>query len=139
MYTGKDRRHYPRYKAESITVDVSFQGESNEIVCVERVNPIDFNRFGMAIDTNLELEIESNVFVDISRGKDCASDIICTVCYVQNQGKNNRYGLLFNFAANEYMSSEEVEEVLVNIEKILKKKHVAPYRNAYRRIKRSSA
>jgi dipeptidase len=48
------------------------------------------------------------------------------------QGDKNRYGLQFDFAANEYMCSEELEELLENIENILKKNQNYPSRNAFR-------
>jgi hypothetical protein len=138
MYIGTERRQCRRYKAGGMNANISFQDESSGKVCVERVNPVDFNSFGMSIETNLDLEIESRISLDISKGNNHASNIICIVCYVENQGKNNRYGLQFDFAANEYMYSDELEETLANIEKNLKKNQNDPYRNLYRRIKTRS-
>jgi len=137
MYIGTERRQYPRYKAGGMIASISFQDESNGKVCAERVKAVDFNSFGMSIETNLDLEIESRISLDISKGNNHTSDIICIVCYAENQGKNNMYGLQFDFAANEYMYSDEMEETLANIEKNLKKNQNDPYRNIYRRIKNS--
>ena len=138
MYIGTERRQCTRYKAGGMIASISFQDESNGKVCAERVKAVDFNSFGMSIETNLNLEIESRIFLDISKGNNHASDIICIVCYAESQGKNNRYGLQFDFAANEYMYSDELEETLADIEKNLKKNQNDPYRNLYRRIKTKS-
>ena len=135
MYIGEERRQYARYSARSMTASISFQDESSGEICVESIQPIDFNSFGMAIETNLAFEIESKICLNISQGRNHASDIICTVRNMVNQGNKNRYGLQFDFTANEHMCSEEVEEILSNIENILKKKQNSPSRNAFRRNK----
>ncbi len=49
MYLGEERRQYARYSARSMTASISFQDESSGEICVESVQPIDFNSFGMAI------------------------------------------------------------------------------------------
>ncbi|MGD0168578.1 MAG: PilZ domain-containing protein [Smithella sp.] len=133
MYLGEERRQYARYKATSMTASISFQDETSGEVCVESVQPIDFNSFGMAIETNLVFEKENKISLDISHGRNHASDIICTVRNVMNEGNKNRYGLQFDFAANEHMCSEEVEEILSSIENNLKKNQNLPSRNAFRR------
>jgi hypothetical protein len=135
MYIGTERRQYARYSAGGMTVSISFQDKSSGEVCVERVKPLDFNSNGIAFETNINLEIESTISLDISKWRNHASDIICIVRNVVKQDDKNRYGLQFDFAANEYMCSEELEEILVNIENDLKKNQNTPSRNAYRRSK----
>jgi len=132
MYIGEERRQYARYSAGSMTASISFQDKSSGDVCVESVQPVDFNSSGMAIETNLDFEIESKISLNISLGRNHASDIIGTVRNVLNQGNKNRYGLQFDFAANDHMCSEEVEEILANIEGDLKKKQNPPSRKTYR-------
>jgi hypothetical protein len=132
MYIGDERRQYARYSAAGMNASVSLQDESSGDICVESVQPVDFNSFGMAIETNLDFQIENKISLNISLGKDHVSDIIGTVRNVINQGNKNRYGVLFDFAANEHMRSEEVEDVLAHIEMSLKKKHASPSRKAFR-------
>jgi hypothetical protein len=132
MYIGDERRQYARYGVGNMTASISFQDKSSGEVCVESVKPIDFNSFGMAIETNLDFEIENKISLNISLGRNHASDIIGTVRNVFNQGDKNRYGLQFDFAASEHMSSEEVEEILANIEGDLKKKQNSPSRKKFR-------
>ena len=135
MYLGEERRQYARYIARSMTTSISFQDVSSGEICVENVQPIDFNSFGMAIETNLVFEKENKISLDISHGRNHASDILCIVRNVVNKGSKNRYGLQFDFAANEHMCSEEVEEILSSIENNLKKNQNLPSRKAFRRNK----
>ena len=131
MYTGKERRQNPRYGAENMTASISFQDESSGKVRFEKVQPVDFCVSGIAIETNINLEIGSKFSLDISSGKNHASNIVSIVRNVVNQGDKNRYGLEFDFAANYYMCSEKLEETLSNIEHLLKKDHKFPHRNPY--------
>jgi hypothetical protein len=118
-----------------MTSNISFQDKSSGKVYVVRVKFIDFNIIGMSIETNLDLKTENKLSLHIFNGSNHASNIKCMVNNVVNHGNKNRYGLQFDFAANEYMCSEEVEEMLANIENNLQRNHKPPYRNAYRRIK----
>ncbi|HUN55685.1 MAG TPA: PilZ domain-containing protein [Smithella sp.] len=135
MYLGEERRQYARYNATGMTASISFQDETSSDVCVESVQPIDFNSFGMAIETNLVFEKENRISLDISCGRNHAPDILSIVRNVVNKGNKNRYGLQFDFAANAHMRSEEVEEILSSIEDTLKKNQNLPSRKAYRRNK----
>lgn len=135
MYIGTERRQYSRYSTRDMTASISFQDESSGEVCVEKVKPLDYHSYGISFETNLDFEIKRKISLDISKGRNHASDIICIVRNVMKQGDKNRYGLQFDFTANEYMRSEELEETLANIEKILKKNQNSPSRNAYRLIK----
>ncbi len=131
MYIGNERRQHARYGAGSLSASISFQDKSSGDVYVESVKPFDFNSSGIAIETNLDFEKDSKISLNISHGGIHASDIICKVIHVVHQGNKNRYGLLFDFAANERMY-EEVEELLVNIEMTLKKKQKLPSRRTFR-------
>jgi PilZ domain len=135
LYTGDERRQNPRYGAESMTVSISFQNESSGKAFVEKVQPFDFSISGVSIKTNINMEIGSKISLDISKGSYRASNIVSIVRNVMNQGDKNRYGLQFDFSANDYMCSEELEEILSNIEYALKKNHKYPHRNPYRRAK----
>ena len=135
MYIGSERRQYSRYRVGDMTASISFQDKSSGEVCVERVKTFDFNCNGMSIETNLDLEIEGKISLNISKGRYHASNVVCTVFNMVKQGDKNRYGLQFDFAANEYMCSEELEEILENIENILKKNQNSPSRNAFRLTK----
>jgi hypothetical protein len=132
MYLGQDRRQYSRYKVGDMIAHISFRDESSGAVCVESVKPLDFNSYSISFETNIDLEIESRISLAISKGRYHASDIVCIVRNVVKQGNKNRYGLQFDFSANEHMGSEELEEILANIENLLKKKMDLPSRKTFR-------
>lgn len=137
MYTGKDRRQHPRYDAAMMSVSITLRDEASGELFVEKVQPVDFNFSGIAVETNLDLDTDSKIFLDISKGKNRASNLSAVIRHAVSQGGKNRYGLQFDFSANEYMGSEAVERTLTTIELSLKKKRKTPYRNVYRRIKSS--
>lgn len=132
MYTDQERRQYPRYRAEDMTATISFQDESSRTIIVEKVKPLDFNSHSIAFETNLDFKIDSKMAIDISRGRYYAPEIICTVRSAVRQGDKNRYGLIFDFTANEYMCSKELEETLANIQDALKKHQHVPARRTFR-------
>jgi hypothetical protein len=132
MYLGEERRQYERYSTGSMTASVSFQDNTSGEIFVESVKPVDFNSNGIAIQTNLDFEIGDEISLNISLGRNRVSNIIGTVRNMLKQENNTRYGLKFDFAANEHMRSEEVEEILANIERDLKKKQNSPSRKKYR-------
>jgi hypothetical protein len=135
MYTGMERRQHPRYSAGHMTASISFQDKSIGKVFAAKVQPIDFTISGIAIKTNINLEVGNKISLDISCGRNRASNIVSIVHTVVNKGNNHKYGLQFDFTANEYMCSEELEEILMNIEHTLKKNHKFTHRTPYHRIK----
>jgi hypothetical protein len=137
MYTGKDRRQHPRYDAANMSVSITLRDEVSGEFFVEKVQPVDFNFSGIAVETNLDLDEKSKIFLDISEGKNRIFNLTAIICHVVTQGGKKRYGLQFDFSANEYMESEAVEQALTKIELSLKKKRKNLYRNVYRRIKSS--
>lgn len=132
MYLGDERRQYVRYSAGSMAASVSFQDKSSGEIFVESVKPVDFNSYGMAIQTNLDFEVGDKISLNISLGRNRVSNIIGTVRNMLKQENNNRYGLQFDFSANEHMCSEGVEEILASIERDLKKKQNIPSRKKFR-------
>jgi hypothetical protein len=131
MYTGEERRLHPRYGAENMTASISFQDESSGKTRFEKVHPVDFSVSGITIITNIHLKIGSTISLDLSKESLRASNIIGIVRNVVNQGDKSRYGLEFDFAANDYMCSEKLEETLSNMEHLVKKDHKFPHRNPY--------
>jgi hypothetical protein len=131
MYLGDERRQHTRYRAGNISVTVSFRDKSSGNIYVESVQAFDFNSSGIAIETNLEFEQDNPISLNISQGGYHASNIICKVIHVLNRDNKNRYGLQFDYAANEHMY-DEVEEILTNIERGLSKKQKLPSRRNFR-------
>jgi len=137
MYVGKERRQNPRYTVGGMTANISFHDEASGNLCFERVHPMDFNMTGVSIETNLDLIPKSTVSIDISKDNIHVRNLVSTVVYVMHHANKKRYGLLFDFSANEYMGSEEVEQALSSIEHALKKNQKQTHRGLYRRIRSS--
>lgn len=135
MFTGKERRQHVRYSAGSMSVNVSYEDKSTGIKSIERVKAIDFNNMGLSMETNLVFNVGERMLIDISNRNERLSGIVGIVCYVEEQNDNFRYGVQFDFGANEFMCSEEVESALEGIQHMMKRSQPASHRSAYRRIK----
>jgi hypothetical protein len=134
MYVGVERRQHPRYDADSMNAGISFQDKESGKVRFEKVQAVDFSVSGVAIKTNIALEPGEMVTINISKDRFHASNLIAMVRNVINLESKNRYGLEFDFTANDYMASEQLEQTLANIEHALKKSHKYMHRNPYRKI-----
>ncbi len=136
MFQGKERRQFSRYDSSGLLVTVKHYEISNEFKNSEKVKAVDFNQFGVAFESVQEFKIGDKISLDLSKKKDRISDIIGTIINAfQLEEDKYRYGVVFDFTANEYMGSTEVEKILSNIERQLKRKHSTTNRNVYRRIK----
>ena len=109
--------------------------KSTGVSSVEKVKAIDFNTMGISIETNLEYNVGENVEMDISHRHERLFNVIGIVCYVEELNNNYRYGIQFDFGANEFMCSEQVETTLENIQHMMRRNQPSSHRAAYRRIK----
>jgi len=80
-----------------MTASISFQDKSSGKVCVERVKTFDFNCNGMSIETNLDLEIEGKISLNISKERYHASNVICTVFNMVKQGDKKQVWIAIRF------------------------------------------
>ncbi|MBU0990923.1 MAG: PilZ domain-containing protein [Proteobacteria bacterium] len=135
MYTGKERRQNARYNAGSMSVSISYEDKSTGLRSIERVKAIDYNNMGLSIETNLVFNVGENISIDISHRNERLSGVIGLVCYVEEQEDTFRYGIQFDFGANEFMCSEQVETALEGIQHMMKRSQPSSHRAAYRRIK----
>lgn len=135
MYTGKERRQNARYGAGSMSVNISYEDKTTGVKSMERVKAVDYNNMGLSIETNLAFNVGENVLMDISHHSERLAGVAGIVCYVEDQVDNFRYGIQFDFGANEFMCSEEVETTLENIQRMMKRSQPSSHRAAYRRIK----
>ena len=135
MYTGKERRQNARYNAKTMSINMTYMDKSTGVSSVEKVKAIDFNTMGISIETNLEFNVGENVKMDISHRNERLYNVIGIVCYVEELNNNFRYGIQFDFGANEFMCSEQVETALENIQHMMRRNQPSSHRAAYRRIK----
>ena len=135
MYSGKERRQHIRYSASSMSVNVVYEDKTTGVKRIERVKALDFNTMGLSIETNLLFNVGETICMEIANRNERLSDIVGIVCYLEEQIDNFRYGIQFDFGANSFMCSDEVEGALNNIQHMMKRSQPSSYRSAYRRIK----
>jgi hypothetical protein len=135
MYTGKERRQHIRYSAGSMSVNVSYEDKTTGVKSIERVKAVDFNNMGLSIETNLVFNVGETISMEIANRNERLSGVVGIVCYMEEQPDNFRYGIQFDYGANPFMCSDEVESTLENIQHMMKRSQPASYRSAYRRIK----
>src|SRR5690606_37805754 len=89
------------------------------------VQPLDYNKQGMAIDTPTELQPEEDVMVALELVMDMGSiqieKLAGVVRYVLPIGSQFRYGIEFDFQGPRFMRSPENEAQLARIETLLQR------------------
>ena len=136
MFHGKNRRQYSRFDTSGLLVTVKHYEISGDFKNSEKVTPVDFSPFGIAFESVQEFDIGDKIILELSKNRERISGIIGTISNILDVDEDKtRYGVEFDFTANEHMCSEEVENALNNIKQQLKKRHSSMNRNVYRRIK----
>ncbi len=136
MFHGKNRRQYSRFDTSGLLVTVKHYEISGDFKNSEKVTPVDFSPFGIAFESVQEFDIGDKIILELSKSRERISGIIGTISNILEVDEDKtRYGVEFDFTANEHMCSEEVENALNNIKQQLKKRHSSMNRNVYRRIK----
>ena len=123
MNTGQDGRRSFRYRHGNLAVTVKRSGPLRAIFKPHRVDWMDYNRMGMAFESGNKFSLSSKLLLTlaISDMKDVSLSNV--VAHVRNIGKRSnsyRYGVEFDYRANDYMNSAEVKTALIDIEDLLK-------------------
>ncbi|MCP5162345.1 MAG: PilZ domain-containing protein [Hahellaceae bacterium] len=87
------------------------------------VTPRDYNRLGIAIDTDQPLSADQSIMLQITLSVDMGDIVIDKVegmiRNAQPKGSCTRYGVEFDFDASRHMRSEDTQKQLAKIEEIL--------------------
>ncbi len=136
-----DKRRSERFHADALSVDIKYQDERRRHQRFDKVIPIDFNRFGISFKSRLSLDIHDEILLKCTHSKRHLGELVGFICNKNELEGTYRYGILFDFSANDFMSSREVKSTLVNFELLLTKDidgiDSPLNRNAYRRIKKT--
>ena len=142
MYNGVEQRRGDRFDADTLSVDIKYQDTGMTHQRSDRANTIDFNRFGIAIESRLSLDVHDEIILKCTHCKKRISDLVGFICNKNSYKGTCRYGILFDFSANDFMNSREVKSTLENFEHFLAGEDtyndVQLNRNAYRRIKKQT-
>ncbi len=120
------RRKNVRYAHGNLFVTVKRHGFMNRFLKPQIVNWMDFNQFGMAFISDHKYNAGSELLIELSIddlddiNKESVSEVIGIVTNVRRDAGNYRYGVKFDFGANEYMKSDAVRQSLMSIEHLLK-------------------
>jgi len=115
--TNVNRRNHERYLAPSFSLLLkSTQSIANQQIENILLSTIDFNRFGMAIESQHNFKIGDEIQLVISDGADHSVEVSCFVC---NRSKtNNRYRCGLHFIAQNTNNSH-TKKTLISLEEQL--------------------
>ncbi len=118
-----ERRRCRRYPSAELRAEVKIKkGLFSEWVGVE---PCDYNKRGIAIETEFSFEPEQAITLSVTLKMDMGDIRVEKVeGIIRNKiesGPHPRYGIEFNYAANRHMKSAETQSQLGRIEGILER------------------
>lgn len=120
----EDRRLLRRYPAAELRASLRVKKTLFNESWVE-VQPLDYNKQGIAIDTPTELQPEEDIMVALELVMDMGSiqieKLAGVVRYVRPIGSQFRYGIEFDFQGPRFMRSPEIEAQLARIETLLQR------------------
>lgn len=109
-----DRRTHERYLAPSFSLLLqSIANQQNENISLSTV---DFNRFGMAIESQHNFKIGDELQLVISDGADHSVEVSCFVCNRAKINDSYRCGLHF---IEQTANNDKTKETLISLEERL--------------------
>jgi len=115
--TNLDRRTHERYLAPSFSLLLkSSQSIANQQNKDILLSTIDFNRFGMAIESQYNFKIGDELQLVISDGAENAVEVSCFVCNRSKINNNYRCGLHF---IGQNINTTRTKQSLISLEEQL--------------------
>lgn len=117
-----DARRTVRYTHGNLFVVAQRPGFWSLISKPRRVDWMDFNRLGMAFECDAKFKAGAPLMLHLDiRDTEhvTASNIVASIRNVGRRSRRYRYGVEFDFLANDHMNSAAVRESLAEIERIL--------------------
>ena len=120
----QDRRLKTRHKAHNLEVTLSPKGIFRRFRQPIRVQCIDINRYGMALETSHKLRLRERVLLDIRGRYISETDIEGIITSVREvEDGQYRYGISFAYCTCNKLYSREVDNALSRIETICSQVH----------------
>ena len=103
------------------------------------VTGLDFSAYnGVAFASNNELSVGDRLELDLSLQHENVSRIVGEVCNKTETGHNRfRYGVQFDFSANEHMQSSHVHDTLEKIDHLMQKESHSPKKIKHARLRKN--
>lgn len=128
MYKGKDRRQYPRYRAEQLSVSIRPLGSE---ISPDRVKPVDYNAHGLAFQ-HPGRDMKPGEYLEMTLALKHVR-IYGVVAVIRNI-HDGRVGMQFDFS-HERMRAANVIDSMEEIERMLHTSHAA-VSSGFRKMKK---
>ena len=115
----KNRRHYQRLNGESIQASTKCRGLLSITEKFKSIQITDFSQFGLGFCHEKEFKIGKELLFKLNRKHIQLSKVIGFVCHTEETEEGYQHGVQFDFSANKYMQSIEVEETLARLEQLI--------------------
>lgn len=117
----KERRKHQRLGGSSIQASIKRKGFLS-FGSYKSVKVVDYSRFGVGIVHNEKFRMGDELLFSFSKQNEHIEHVVGFVCHMKKLDEGYNYGIQFDFSANKYMRSKNVEEALTHIEKLLDNK-----------------
>ncbi len=120
-----DRRIKRRHKAPDLGVTLKGIGFRNWFRPALAVNCVDFNRYGMAVESELPFRPRERLAVSFRGKYICKSDVEAQVteCVPLKNGSGFRVSLVFSYTLNNKNYCRQIDNALSRIESIYNSPH----------------
>lgn len=115
MDKGRERRRYHRYAGESLRIE-RYTSSHQSLVCLTVLKCIDFNRYGMALESDTPMPIGEHHSFMIAHSEVVSVRVEAAVCY--RLKKDQRYIFGVNFFTHDN-DQDKTEFILTAIETVL--------------------
>jgi hypothetical protein len=114
-----ERRKYVRFSKVDMRIHVKRNSIVHELIKGERVDWLNFSRYGLAFACQRKFNVNEKILIDIKTSAHRITNLVAVIHNARRQNNLFRYGVQFYFGANSYMSSAEIQDVLDAIEQSL--------------------
>ncbi len=109
---NRDRRELPRIRTDEIEVDVRPQGRLVRL----RAQAVDFNRYGVAVLTDVPLKLQKTVYISLRCGDLRLDNLAGVVHNCCPQEHSYRSGIQFRIHAELKTDRPQVEALLTSLD-----------------------
>ena len=123
MSSEKEKRRSYRCRHGNLSVTVKRTGFRGRFAKPRVVDWIDYNHRGIAFESSEKYRLAGTLLLDLSISDEkeiSISNVIACVRNIKKRTGRYRYGIEFDYHANDYMNSDHVKNSLMDIEQLLK-------------------
>jgi len=114
-----ERRKIPRIQPGNLKVSVKYRGLLTKIKHSGSVKILDYNRFGLAFESDHNYRIGDELLFTITYKETQLINLVGFICNSESVNETIRCGVQFDFSANKHMRSVTTEQTLIALETAL--------------------